>query len=184
MSIFLNDEDDKKDVQDTVAQSIHKGKYMSLALGQTEKMMHICVDEYNKMYDAFKSEVLQWDHSDLANHCETDEISIQDWKNFLLDSRVQTWIEDEIYLMIRTKQVQLLDKVGEDRSTATVQALTALMKANEANANKIEDNKIYIYSFMPLSKEERRLNNVKILSSVPDEIRGALQHVSTDNNDE
>ena len=73
--------------------------------------------------------------------------------------------------------MSLLEQLGNDRSTATVQALTALMKSTSDESNKIDDGKIFIFSFMPLTEEEERLNNAQTLKSIPNEIRDALQHI-------
>lgn len=180
MSIFINEEDQQKDVEQVLQQSLVEGTYISLNISEQEKTMKTALIEYNNLCDEHMPAILKWNHLDLHAHSKNKKLTIIDWKNFLMDSRVQSWINDEIFLIMRSKQVSLLDKLGDDRSTATVQALTALMKSTADEANKIDDGKIFIYSFMPLTNEEKRLNNAQVLSSIPDEIRLALQHVPTE----
>ena len=180
MSIFINEEDQKEDVEKVLKQSFVEGTYISLNLSEQEKKMKQTLIEYNNLCDEHMPEILKWSHIELFNASADKTLTILDWKSFLMDSRVQAWINDEIYLIMRSKTVSLLDKLGDDRSTATVQALTALMKSTTEEANKIDDGKIFIYSFMPLTNEERRLNNAQVLNSIPDEVRLALQHISAD----
>lgn len=172
---FANEEDEVKDTEEIIEKSNSGGKYISINISGQEKLMAKMLAEYNKLCEKYMPEILQWNHIALHNACKN--ISISDWRDFLLDARIQAWLNDEIAIMIRAKQVALLDKVGDNNSTATVQALTTIMKAANDDSNKIEDNKIYIYSFMPLNQMERRLNNAQVLNSIPDEVRDAIQYI-------
>ena len=180
MSIFIDDKENEKVREDILKQSLVKGRYISLNLSEQEKTMKIALVHYNNLCDAYMPEILKWNHIDLHKKCPEAGLSITDWKDFLMDARVQAWINDEIYIMMRSKSISLLDKIGDDRSTATVQALTALMKSTAEETNKIDDGKIFVYCFMPLTQEEERLNHAQVLSSIPDEVRLAIQKISAD----
>lgn len=177
MSIFIDEEDQKQDIEETLNQSLVQGKYMSLNLSNQEKTMKRMLNEYNKLCAQNMPDILKWSHIDLHKNSSDRQLTINDWKQFLMDNRVQAWINEELYIMMRTKQMSLLEQLGNDRSTATVQALTALMKSTSDESNKIDDGKIFIFSFMPLTEEEERLNNAQTLKSIPNEIRDALQHI-------
>lgn len=175
IDLFIDDNKNKEPEKEKT--SLVKGKYMSLNVGAQEKVMIKTLEEYNKLCDSFYPDIIGWNYPDLYKHSKDKELTITDWKLFILDSRVRTWINDEIYLINKTKQVELLNRVGTDHSTATVQALTSLMKANEDEDNRIDDSKIFIYSFMPLTDQERRLNNVNYLRAIPDEVKDAIQYI-------
>ena len=177
MSIFIDEEDQKQDIEDTLNQSLVQGKYMSLNLSNQEKTMKRMLNEYNKLCAKNMPDILKWSHIDLHKNSSDRQLTITDWKQFLMDNRVQAWINEELYIMMRTKQMSLLEQLGNDRSTATVQALTALMKSTSDESNKIDDGKIFIFSFMPLTEEDERLNNAQTLKSIPTAIRAALQHI-------
>ena len=180
MSIFIDDKENENVREEILKQSLVQGKYISLNLSEQEKTMKQALKCYNKLCDSYMPEILKWSHIELHEACPDSGLTIVDWKQFIMDSRVQAWINDEMYLMMRSKAFTLLDKLGDDRSTATVQALTALMKSTSEEANKIDDGKIFVYCFMPLTEEEERLNNAQVLKTIPDEVRLAIQKISAD----
>ena len=152
--------------------------YIQIAVSPSETDMIQCLEAYNKLY-ATHEDLLNWDIRKLT--IETG-ISPVKWRNFLLDSRIQKWMADEQFLKMQTKRNELLEKVGDNNSTATVQALTTIMKATDDDSDRLEDNKVYIYSFMPLTNEEERLNNAQVLDSIPAEVRAGMQHISFNKN--
>ena len=173
----LNTIEDTEEQEETVSKQTEEGEYVRINLGSEEEDMRQCLKEYNRLYERY-SNLLNWDVKEIYND-SNNQIPIYIWRNFLLDSRVQRWIRDEQFVKMQAKRNQLLDKVGDNNSTATVQALSAIMKATEDEEDKLEDNKVYIYSFIPLTKEEERLNNAKTLKAIPDEIRAGLQHITS-----
>ena len=178
MSIFIDDKENEKITEEILKSSLVQGRYISLNLSEREKSMKRALELYNTLCDSHMPEILRWSHVDLHQQCP--ELPITEWKQFLMDARVQAWISDEMYIMMRTKAMSLLDKIGDDRSTATVQALTALLKSTSEESNKIDDGKIFVYCFMPLTQEEERLNNAQVLKTIPDEVRLAIQRISAD----
>ena len=180
MSIFLTNEDNEQEVKETLSHSKVSGDFMSLTLSSKEDKLKKALIAYNQLCEHNMPNILQWTYIDLYNACQDKSITRQDWRNFLTDSRVQNWINEETQIIMKTKQLKLLETLGTDRSTATAQALNILVKANENDSNKIDDGKIFIYSFMPLTNEEKRLNNVQILRAIPDEVKSALQYISPD----
>lgn len=178
---FFKEQKDQENEVDTKTVKLFGGDFISIPIGATEISMKRCLEEYNKLYQQYPN-LLNWDIRQIATHCTNKNITISDWRNFLLDSRVQKWMSDEQYLKMQAKRNSLLDKVGDNNSTATVQALTAIMKATDDDQDRLEDNHIYIYSFMPLTNEEERLNNAQVLDSIPDEVRTAMQRITINKN--
>lgn len=173
---FFKEQEEQEPEQTTTTISAG-GDFINIPVGATEISMRLCLAEYNKLYTTYPN-LLNWDIRQIANACKNPKITINDWRNFLLDSRVQKWMSDEQYLKMQAKRNSLLDKVGDNNSTATVQALTAIMKATDDDQDRLEDNHIYIYSFMPLTQEEERLNNAQVLDSIPNEVRAAMQRIA------
>ena len=189
MSIFLNEED-KREESKAIEKAIEKattfeGKYINTHISSSETKFISMLQIYDNLCEKNMPNILEWDHIMLYQHTKQSNpyLHVSDWKNFLLDARIKNWINEEVSILVRSKQVQMIGKLGEDRSTATVQAFSALMRSTEEDLNKIDDSKIFIYSFMPLSQEEKWLNYAQILNSIPDEIRVGLQHISPDDDD-
>ena len=182
MSIFINEEDKKQELLEIEKASKFEGDFISVHISSSEKKFVRLLTIYDKLCGEYMPDLLEWDHITLFKKTSREHqgLTVNDWKNFLMDSRIRNWINEEINILVRSKQVQMISKLGEDRSTATVQAFSALMRSTEDDLNRADDNKIFIYSFMPLSKEEKRLNYAQILNSIPDEIRVGLQHISPD----
>lgn len=183
MDIFKDEELNKPKKQEEKTNLV-RGDYMSLNLGTTETDMIDMLKEYNDMCKRYYPKIIGWNYSDLFKNSLNPKIKLTDWKMFILDSRVRNWLNDELFLMNKQKQIELLNKLGQDHSTATVQALSTIIKANEAEDDRIDDSKIYIYSFMPLTDQERRLNHVNILGAIPDEVKDAIQYIPTGNDNE
>lgn len=182
-NIFINPQDEEDPIEDEQTELV-EGDYISINLGSSETEMKKTLKEYNKLCSKYMPEILKWTHLDLLQHSTDKSISLKNWRDFILDTRVKNWIKEELSIIIQSKQLELLNKVGDDRSTATVQALSAIMRIdNEDDANRIDDNKIFIYSFMPLTDQERRLNNAQVLDSIPIEVKRALQYISPDDSD-
>lgn len=173
----LEIEEESEEITEQKSHSQDEGEYIRINLGSDEEDMRKCLAEYNKLYLRY-SNILNWDVRQIYNASSKD-IPIYIWRKFLLDSRIQQWIRDEQYIKMQAKRNELLDKVGDNNSTATVQALSAIMKATEEEEDRLEDNKVYIYSFIPLTSEEERLNNAQTLKAIPDEIRAGLQHINS-----
>lgn len=178
---FFKEQEEQEEQNTPQTTVLVGGDFINIQIGVTEVQMKLCLQEYNKLYQQHP-DLLNWDIRQIAMRSTNKNITISDWRNFLLDSRVQKWMSDEQYLKMQAKRNSLLDKVGDNNSTATVQALTAIMKATDDDQDRLEDNHIYIYSFMPLTNEEERLNNAQVLDSIPDEVRAAMQRISINKN--
>lgn len=182
MSIFINEDDKQQELIDIEKASTFTGNFITTHISSNEKKFIKMLELYDNLCEKYMPDILEWDHIYLFRETkkENPNLTVSDWKSFLLDSRIRNWINEEVSILVRSKQVQMISKLGEDRSTATVQAFSALMRSTEEDLNNIDDNKIFIYSFMPLSQEEKRLNYAQVLNSIPDEIRIGLQHISPD----
>lgn len=138
------------------------------------------VNSFNAAFKKNPKEVLKKGYYELW---EMDKnIDLYVWRVFYTDSRVREFYKKEFELGLDAKKQILLQQVGENKSTATNQALVALLKREEENQLDPNDNKIFVYSFIPLNENERNADNVKILENIPEGIRDAITIVEGNKN--
>lgn len=130
---------------------------------------------FNKLYKMHPETIAETTYHGLYKMTEEKEaITLAQWKSFYLDRRVQSWYDQELELLMKSKLHKLTRQAGSDRSTATQQALQGLLKHISENTVKAEENKIIVYTHIPLTDQEAHLKNVKVESTIPQEIRDAL----------
>lgn len=134
---------------------------------------------FNILYKKYPETITEMSYYDLyletKKHPEIkDTIELLDWKKFYTDRRVQAWYAQELNLSINTRIHKLTKKAGTDKSTATQQTLSALLKHVGEHADTPEDNKVYIYSHIPLTDTEEHIENVQTIETIPEEIRDAI----------
>lgn len=141
---------------------------------KTEPEKYKIAEEFNKIYDNFPKVIAEWSYYELWERTEK-VFPLSSWKDFMLDKRVRTWFSEELDLALRTNLQHLAKTVGNDRSTATQQALTAILKHQETNTPTEEQNVIFVYTFVPLTTIEENLPNVRTLETIPKEIGRAIR---------
>ena len=99
-------------------------------------------------------------HYELAQQTRIKDSTI--WKEFLLDTRVSDWINQELALFKSAQLRKLVkDATKNDRSVGAAQMLNALNKTLENES--IKDGPVFIYSYVPLNERELNAPNVHIL---------------------
>lgn len=99
-------------------------------------------------------------HYELAQTTRIKDSTI--WKEFLLDTRVSDWINQELALFKSAQLRKLVkDATKNDRSVGAAQMLNALNKTLENES--IKDGPVFIYSYVPLNKRELNAPNARIL---------------------
>lgn len=142
---------------------------------ETESRLLNAVLVFNEHYEQRPSEITGYTYFELYQMTDPKhKITLGDWKEFIRDRRVQQWYSDELQLTINARLQSLAKKAGTDKSTATQQTLTSLLKYTEAGREVEESNEIYIYGHIPLTPNEEKLENVKYIKTIPKEIADAL----------
>ena len=142
---------------------------------KTEPQLLNTVLVFNQLYRIYPESIAEMTYHKLYTLAEPEhQISLALWKSFYTDKRVQRWYEQELALLMQSKLHVLTRQAGSDRSTATQQALQGLLKHISENNNKSEENKIFVYTHIPLTRTEEHLENVRIETTIPEEIRSAL----------
>ena len=99
-------------------------------------------------------------HYELAQNTRIKDSAI--WKEFLLDTRVSDWINQELTLFKSAQLRKLVkDATKNDRSVGAAQMLNALNKTLENESTK--EGPVFIYSYVPLNERELNAPNVRIL---------------------
>jgi hypothetical protein len=130
---------------------------------------------FNQLYRELPETITELTYHELYTRSKAEHnIPLYEWKLFYTDKRIQAWYSKELELTMKAKLHKLTRQAGEDRSTATQQALQGLLKYISESDESAEDNKIFIYSHIPLTDVEEHLENVKIESTVPKEIANGL----------
>ncbi len=143
---------------------------------RTEEKLLNAVLVFNQIYKELPDTITELSYYELYQEAQErgHEVSLIDWKNFYTDRRVQQWYDDELHLTIQSRLQKLSKQAGTDKSTATQQTLTALLKHVGDNSQSMEDNKIFVVQFVPLTKTEEQIENVEVLKNIPEEIADAL----------
>lgn len=128
------------------------------------KILDITFKEHEKLFiemqDLFNNigeNALYMTHYELA---DATEISPIDWKRFLTDPRVSILINQEFEMIKKSKVALMLRNVESNKNTGQAQLLNTLL-----NQTKKEDKKegpVFIYTQIPLNKEELQATNVRI----------------------
>lgn len=121
--------------------------------------------QLQEVFNELGEDALYFSHYDLANNTE---FSAADWKMFLTDPRVQEFLELELNLAQQTAVRKMMRDIDQSKSTGQAQLLNTLV--NQSNQNKKKDGPIFIYTYIPLNKEEEHAPNVQIAESDPFEI--------------
>lgn len=131
---------------------------------------------FNTKFKTAYPSILSWTHVDYYRM--TNEGSPSEWKEFLKIPQVSTFIDEERKIFQETAYHKLiLGAVEDDKmaSTAKVQAISQFHTIQKANEQKKNEEQIFIYSFVPLTKDEMGAPNVKILDFIPKEIDNAIK---------
>ena len=130
---------------------------------------------FNQLYKEMPTTITDLSYYELYDKAKKEhEIPLLDWKMFYTDRRVQAWYAQELELTINSRLQKLAKQAGTDKSTATQQTLTALLKHVGDSSGAPEDNKIFVVQFIPLTNVEEHIENVKIIDNIPKEIADAI----------
>ena len=120
-----------------------------------------------EMQDAFNllgGDAIVYDHYELE---QMTSIPSYRWKEFLTDPRVSDYLNKELELMKQNKLRKALAQLDTNAKTpGAAQVLNALLSANKETAAK-KEGPAFVYCYIPLSKEEKTADNVKIINKDP-----------------
>jgi len=117
-----------------------------------------------KIFNDLGEEAFYLTHYDLAR--KNLGFSIEDWREFLRFQAVSDYINEEVNSLLDTATRKILKSVDSAKGqVGTAQLLTALNKLQSNNPDK--SGPIFIYTYVPLTKEEEQALNIVKLTSDP-----------------
>lgn len=124
------------------------------------------MQQLQEVFNELGEDALYYSHYELA---QATEFSVNDWKMFLTDPRVQDYLELELNLTQQTAVRKMMRDIDQSRSTGQAQLLNTLV--NQTNQSKKKEGPIFIYTYVPLNKEEEHAPNVQTAERDPFEVR-------------
>lgn len=124
------------------------------------------MQQLQEVFNELGEDALYYSHYELA---QATEFSVNDWKMFLTDPRVQDYLELELNLTQQTAVRKMMRDIDQSRSTGQAQLLNTLV--NQTNQSKKKEGPIFIYTYVPLNKEEEHAPNVQTAECDPFEVR-------------
>jgi len=122
--------------------------------------------QLQEVFNELGEDALYYTHYELAN---ATEFSPSDWKMFLTDPRVQEYLDLELKLSQQTAIRKMMRDIDQSKSTGQAQLLNTLV--NQTAQKEKKEGPIYIYTYIPLNKEEEHAPNVQVAESDPFEVR-------------
>ena len=116
-------------------------------------------EELWQILKAAAPDSITWNHYDLAVNTTVNDPDI--WKKFLNKPEVIDWVNEEQKMLQRYELAKLSTNVADTRSVGQAQLISAMDKINTANEAHTKKGPIFIYSYVPLNKQQEHADNVQ-----------------------
>lgn len=116
-------------------------------------------EEMQTIFQALGQTALVMNHYDLARETKIKDASL--WKQFLLDPKIADWIKTEQRIIQDSELNKMIQDINTSSSVGKAQLMNILSKLNTDKTTK--DGPIFIYTYVPLSTEQKQAPNVNIL---------------------
>lgn len=130
-----------------------------------EQLTKTQFEQCKKQFLALGELALTMNHYQLAMETTIEDPII--WKQFLLDPRIADYINSEMNIIRSAGINEIIKQAPNSRSVGQAQLINALVKIDEAAANK--DGPVFIYSYVPLNDEQKFAPNVLLMSNSEEE---------------
>lgn len=114
-------------------------------------------------YRSLGSDALKANHYTLAATTPYNDPAI--WKEFLMESDVNDFINQETALLQQAEFRSILLNTARDNSAGRAQLINAMMSVN--NKQQKKDGPIIIYSYIPLNEQQMKASNIEINNKDP-----------------
>lgn len=115
------------------------------------------------LYKKLGADALKSNHYILA--ATTTEHDPEVWKEFLMESDVSDYINQETAILQQAEFRSILLNTARDNSAGRAQLINAMMSVN--NKQNKKEGPIIIYSYVPLNKEQMKASNIEINKKDP-----------------
>lgn len=116
-----------------------------------------------KEYKSLGQEALKSNHYALA--LKTSQNNPEIWKEFLMETDVTDYINQETTLLQQAEFRSILLNTARDNSAGRAQLINAMMSVNNKQTRK--DGPIIIYSYIPLNEQQAKAPNIEINEKDP-----------------
>ena len=120
------------------------------------------------MEEAFLSlgkQGLTMNHYDLAEVTEFNNPN--DWKIFLQNEWVAKYVKDEFNAIQDSELRKLIMNISDSSSVGKAQLINSLQKLLSDNNEDRKSGPAFIYTYIPLTEEEKHADNVEVLEHDP-----------------
>lgn len=132
---------------------------MSASMGINWKVQEDMFREMETIFVAAGKNALTWNHYDLAANTG-DRFTVDQWKSFLMDGRVSKYINTEFESIQSAELRKLIVNIGSNtKSVGHAQLISTLAKLMD-NTGKPDDNKIFVYTYVPLNAQQEHASEV------------------------
>ena len=128
---------------------------------------------FNEMFKKFQNagqDALIMNHYELADYMLKEhkyKKSIPQWKEFLLNPKIQEYIQAEFAIISESNMRKVIASVNEDeKSVGKAQTINALLTAAEKTTNK-RDGNIIIYSYILPNEQQMKATNTEVIKRDP-----------------
>lgn len=121
----------------------------------------LMIDIFNSMYERDPGSIEEKGFEDFMSEPRGRQVDASSWLEFLSDHRVSQVLNKVMVLKMRNQVNKLLS--NDSKSTAEAQKLNAALGFLERNEERIlsNDTTVYVYTSVPLSKDEEYARNAK-----------------------
>lgn len=140
---------------------LNVGLFNDEELRNVENSYGMMIDIFNEVYEREPDKIEEKGFQDFMKEPRGRSISASGWLEFLSDHRVTAVLNKVMVLKMRSQVNRLLS--SESKSTAEAQKLNSALGFLERNLEGIltSDNTVYVYTSVPLSKDEEQARNAK-----------------------
>ena len=124
-----------------------------------EQLTNFQFEECKRQFTELGERALYLNHYQLAAETHIHDAII--WKVFLTDPRIADYISSEMNLIRNASINEIIHKAPNSKSVGQAQLINALVKIDEAAANKT--GPVFIYSYVPLNEEQKYAPNVALM---------------------
>lgn len=108
---------------------------------------------------------LTMNHYDLAE--VTDFDNPNDWKIFLQNEWVAKYVKDEFNAIQDSELRKLIMNISDSSSVGKAQLINSLQKLLSDNSEDRKSGPAFIYTYVPLTDNEKHADNVEVLDHDP-----------------
>lgn len=119
-----------------------------------------------QMFLGLGKKAISMNHYDFAEATRGQDLTAQDWKDFLSDPRVLAYTEKEFDAIRNAEFRKIIVDINSSRSIGQAQIINSLSKMMD-DGQDTKSGPAFIYTYIPLTSNQEKLENVEVLDSDP-----------------